>query len=298
MTILCSPSCDRWTERFVPVVPGVKSVFEREPTALELSRVERTMEILRNRYERWTRWHYARMLNEVRNAVLEMDHVPDDLEMALILRPFEEQQRSVLRRLYLQIYPEAASLVIPDDTLKSIRAGREVKELSLEQQRILQWIEETIGMSITDISRTTLDLIRDLWNQSTDTNDFYRRLRNDTHFTTSRAATIARTEAQCACTMSQYIMAGELSFGRPMEVTWHNSGLGEVRAWHKVMDGQSVPYNELFRVPKRKGGYDLMYCPGDRSHGASGENIINCRCFFTTTYLDRVPTLVYNRNPN
>ena len=75
-------------------------------------------------------------------------------------------------------------------------------------------------------------------------------------------------------------------------------GLGEVRAWHKAMDGQSVPYNELFRVPKRKGGYDLMYCPGDRSHGASGENIINCRCFFTTTYLDRVSTLVYNRNPN
>ena len=40
-----------------------------------------------------------------------------------------------------------------------------------------------------------------------------------------------------------------------------------------MADGQRVGVDEAFSV----GGEKLMF-PGDRSHGASGWNIYNCRC--------------------
>lgn len=40
-----------------------------------------------------------------------------------------------------------------------------------------------------------------------------------------------------------------------------------------MADGQRVGVDEAFTV----GGEKLMF-PGDRSHGASGWNIYNCRC--------------------
>ena len=36
--------------------------------------------------------------------------------------------------------------------------------------------------------------------------------------------------------------------------------------------------DEMFQVPNRHGGTDLMMWPGDRAHGAGPENYINCRC--------------------
>lgn len=58
-----------------------------------------------------------------------------------------------------------------------------------------------------------------------------------------------------------------------LEKEWMATSDSRTRDSHRRADGQRVPNDEPFIV----GGEKLMY-PGDKKHGASGENIYNCRC--------------------
>lgn len=45
---------------------------------------------------------------------------------------------------------------------------------------------------------------------------------------------------------------------------------------HRAMEGQRVPVDQAFKVPKRDGTFENMMFPGD-PNGSAG-NVINCRC--------------------
>lgn len=45
---------------------------------------------------------------------------------------------------------------------------------------------------------------------------------------------------------------------------------------HRAMEGQAVPVDQAFKVPKRDGTFENMMFPGD-PNGSAG-NVINCRC--------------------
>lgn len=86
-----------------------------------------------------------------------------------------------------------------------------------------------------------------------------------------RAARTACTEAENA---GRQAAAEELEkMGVIMYKRWVSTPDARTRPEHTHADGQSVPCDEPFEV----GGEKLMF-PGDKSLGASGWNLYNCRC--------------------
>ncbi|WP_234393731.1 phage head morphogenesis protein, partial [Fangia hongkongensis] len=55
--------------------------------------------------------------------------------------------------------------------------------------------------------------------------------------------------------------------------TWVTILDGRERAWHGDVFGQTVQSGELFIVKDQ-----LLSRPGDISHGATADNVCNCRC--------------------
>lgn len=300
----CSPFSE-----WMPPIEGIRAPIDLKATPRQENAQQYAAEVLQNRYERWLQWHYARILASMRRDFEALDHVPDDTEIAVIVHRYDERQMEVLRRMYLQVYPSAASMVLPDDTLKAYRRMEAKAELSIEQQRILQWIEDQLRVSVTSMSATTANLLIALRNQTLqnrptfdadelarilgpnavvlgetdvvsryDSVDFMRRLEDSGMFDTARARRIAITETNTVVNQSLYQAAEDAADGRPMVKTWRTSGRTNVRPSHRVMRDVEIPAEDFYKVPNRHGGYDMMMYPGDRAHGAGPENFMNCHC--------------------
>lgn len=101
--------------------------------------------------------------------------------------------------------------------------------------------------------------------------DLRRRIIDMSVESAIRAARTAVTAAENGGRQATYEKAAEM--GIDMEREWIATKDHRTRKWHGIADGQRVCMEEAFTV----GGEKLMF-PGDRSHGASGWNIYNCRC--------------------
>jgi hypothetical protein len=94
-----------------------------------------------------------------------------------------------------------------------------------------------------------------------------------------RGEVIARTESINALRSGQHqaidqaVAAGNVD-ARDVERVWDATGDGSTREDHAMMDGQTQPQGVPFVAPD---GSQLMY-PGDTSLGASGSQVIQCRC--------------------
>lgn len=91
-----------------------------------------------------------------------------------------------------------------------------------------------------------------------------------------REKTIASTETQIAAETAKNIeaqvLAGPMSFNN-ITKEWFSILDSNTRDAHVNADGQIVLINQNFTV----GGQALRF-PGDRSQGASSDNVISCRC--------------------
>lgn len=245
---------------------------------------EHAIEVMRQRYDRLIRWHYIRILNAQRDAILALDHVPDLLEVFEVLQAFSGRQENVLSSVYRTLMPEARSMV--SDGAKAWLPPMQVKAVDdVVSVRLESWIRENLGIHIQEIDRTTLDMIRALLTESTSLEEFRQGVMRVFASNPTRATTIARTETTAASNTSMQIAAEEYSFGRPVSKTWETRMTGTVRDTHRAMQGVTVAIDERFRVPRVKGGYDLMLYPGDYT-GGSPENTINCRCWCSYIYDD------------
>ena len=101
--------------------------------------------------------------------------------------------------------------------------------------------------------------------------DLRRRIIDMSVESAIRAARTAVTAAENGGRQATYEKAAEM--GIEMQREWIATKDHRTREWHGMADGQRVGVDEAFTV----GGEKLMF-PGDRSHGASGWNIYNCRC--------------------
>ena len=101
--------------------------------------------------------------------------------------------------------------------------------------------------------------------------DLRRRIIDMSVESAIRAARTAVTAAENGGRQATYEKAAEM--GIEMQREWIATKDHRTREWHGKADGQRVGVDEAFTV----GGEKLMF-PGDRSHGASGWNIYNCRC--------------------
>ena len=263
MTLRVSP--DLWQ----PPVQGVKALPTRKPSRRALMAQTQSAVALQLRYERWITWHYSRILNDMRRAFVSLDHIPDELEAMTVIAGFQQRQEEVLQRMFLQIYPQATAMVMPDNILKSYRRSLEVKALSPEQQRILEQIQQSLGSSVSSMSSITLQMLMELRDTIIDE----APLRVTVSFFPDTQGTIwdglrGPTGTSVHDDQLDRFIDKEWS-------TWQDS---LVRRTHRVMHGKVVDDDEMFEVPNRHGGTDLMMWPGDRAHGAGPENYINCRC--------------------
>ena len=96
---------------------------------------------------------------------------------------------------------------------------------------------------------------------------------NPFNFTIDRAILIAENEANSIWNDAEYEEA--LKSGKKRK-TWHTILDKRTRDWHAEVNWQTKPITEPFEV-----NGELLQFPRDESLGASGGNIVNCRCSVT-----------------
>lgn len=263
---------------------GITVLTDRPMDLKRRAVTDRVIEIMRSRHDRYLRYHYIRILNAQRDALMGLDHVPTQREIETIIGAFQSRQERVLSTTYRQLFPEAQSMVQPPEKMMGTIQRKAVDDVV--SARLEQWIRTNLLSHVQRIDRTTIDMILDMLDGSTDFEAYRRCIVEVFRNNSIRAYTIARTETTSASNTSMQIAAEEYSFDRPVTKTWETRMTGTVRPSHEMMQGVTIGMDELFRVPKRRGGYDLMMYPGDTTHGASAENIVNCRCWCTYEYAD------------
>lgn len=92
----------------------------------------------------------------------------------------------------------------------------------------------------------------------------------------NRARVIARTEVTRAMNAGVQGAGAEMSrvTGRILNKTWHAHNDDRTRTDHRLVDGQTVPFHQMFQV----GAWNMRF-PGDPDGPA--DEVINCRCHMT-----------------
>jgi len=134
--------------------------------------------------------------------------------------------------------------------------------------------------TVEDITAYTRDKIRDIMIAAYAAGKSFTDITNEitaTGFTANRARLIARTETVTAA--NQGAMFSVATTGLKLNKIWISAQDNRTRRRprdkfdHLHMDGKLVGYEDPFNVDG-----EIMQQPGDRKHGASKGNIINCRC--------------------
>ena len=86
-------------------IPGVKTVNVKSARAIRRATV--VLERIRSRYERSVRIQYTKLLKEVYQRILDMAHIPSELEVYTIIQDTHEAQEHILRRMMDAIYRSA-----------------------------------------------------------------------------------------------------------------------------------------------------------------------------------------------
>lgn len=264
---------------------GVKALGDPSPRDLAL--IERRVQVIRNRMERWLRVRYRTLLRDLLHEFDDLGHVPTDAETLEIIQRFDHAQEAVLRTYYAQLFPLVEALVLPDETIKAWAQGRELKARDEFQSLMDKWLQELMGINIRYISLDTLNAVRELYSVADqDPVVFMDLLKSSGLFGAVRARRIAVTETTSGINSAMHEASRAVSFGRPMVTVWMTTGRLNVRRTHAVMNGTEVPFGTPFEVPRKDGGFDLMMYPGDSSMGASAANVVNCHCMAFQRYVD------------
>lgn len=215
-----------------------------------------------------------------------VDNIPVDLiEFVVedVVSKHEPEMRSVLttniRRIMMTFGTDILDLPKHMTGIETKAADPKTRFESFLEQ----FIDNHVGERVQNLSKTTKRRVtrelRQVFNESLsegDTPDRMVAAVKETYsgFTTSRAATVVRTETGVAQNEAQRSAAKAL--GIPdLRKTWISPRLPTSRDNHVAMHEHSVGINEKFEVPSED-GIDLMDGPGDAS--APADQVINCHC--------------------
>ncbi len=190
----------------------------------------------------------------------------------------------ILRNIYNVTFD-----VFGDRIIKAVNEGKKNEVPTTPQFDLARriWIQTVSAQKVTEIAGTTFEQANEIIRQALEealeqqlgeieTAKLIERRIRDTGAQLSqlRSRMIARTEAHSASTASAQL--GAKTSGLPMVKEWIASPTERTRHSHLVVNGSTAEIDEPFKVPRKKGGYDLMMHPGDIN--GSAENVINCRC--------------------
>lgn len=169
---------------------------------------------------------------------------------------------------------------------RALKRATKDARLGLDQEfinAINRLLEDDFLDLINNINNTTKQIILKIIQDGVQNGDgievIARRLL-DTGITRARARTIARTETTAAANAGRTL--GAKKTGLKLNKVWSSAQQKRTRgsrrsdgADHLDMNGQEVGFDELFTDPRDNAQLEF---PGDKSHGAPAETIINCRC--------------------
>lgn len=166
-----------------------------------------------------------------------------------------------------------ASRAFSEDVLAKLPRRKD----TLMELLLREYISRYVATRVTGITRTRREEIRRIVQQGIEEGlsiPNIAKLLDGLYLETiipNRSEAIARTEVISASNAGSFIAAK--STGLPLRKIWLSTADRRTRDAHSSADGQTVDINEPFVV----GGEKLMF-PGDSSLGASGANLVMCRC--------------------
>lgn len=271
-------------------MPTYNVLLDRKGTADR--RAEIALERVQNANARTINYHYKQMFSRLRNDFLELSSIPDSMELAEIVLKYDDLQKRILIDAYERTSDAILPLLTDADILKSspismsAKATYDTDNTELYKLRILDYIATQTGIHIARIDNTTLADIQAIMARTATTQAFQDAIkiyfRNDAP---NRAYTIARTESHNAVMTSADESVRVTQSERKKSKTWRVT-YANTRSTHMMMNGTTIPMDDLFQVPRTDGGTDYMMYPGDSSHGAGAGNIVNCRCYVAYRYID------------
>nr|DAL87867.1 MAG TPA: portal [Caudoviricetes sp.] len=148
-----------------------------------------------------------------------------------------------------------------------------------QDTQLLRWLQERSERDASLIQGVNDEkVIKTLWDVVFDGKytipKAVEALQESYGFSKDRAKVISRTEMISAGRAGQF--QGDYQSNMVIGKIWHCTYDSRTRHAHAEADGQTVKFTDPFIV----GGEELMF-PGDTSHGASADNVIQCRCFYT-----------------
>lgn len=169
--------------------------------------------------------------------------------------------------------------------------GIETKDfMSIFDRLVFDFISRFAGLKIVQIIETTRDQIRRAIERGARAGLGQEGIAKQIaeaapNIAKARARVIARTEVHTAAIQAAQQVADDAI--EPMNKRWISTfdhrtrDFGEVdgkadMANHRVMNEVTVGPGEMFSVPRKTGGHDLMTGPGDPN--APPYQVINCRC--------------------
>lgn len=223
------------------------------------------------------RWGYLRWgRSQARNALIQtiqpaiellrergMTSLHDNLDAFVTREPLEE----FYDRLYTRIGGDFGRRTFEEHVGK-------MKQEDTWTQAVRNWVTISATERITAVVETTNGQINRLLARAVDEGwsigDLSARMAQDVGGV-GRATRIARTEIISASNKGS--IEGARATGLPMEKEWLATRDERTRETHIAVDGQRQPLDEPFIVA----GYNLDF-PGDWTHNAPPEEIIQCRC--------------------
>jgi HK97 family phage portal protein len=156
----------------------------------------------------------------------------------------------------------------------------ETKDFDVFKEGIKLWIAENVGEKVKEILETTLDDLKSEIETAIDEGETIPEIASKVAklydgYQGYRSTLIARTEVISSSNAGSHFAAEQT--GLKLKKSWLATSGKRTRQWHKAANGQTKKIDEPFVVKGEK----LMF-PGDTTLGASGNNIIQCRC--TQTY--------------
>lgn len=193
------------------------------------------------------------------------------------------------------IYPVLVSLYKDTSVVWAHQSQLQIYRMKARQpmgfsERIVELMRQYFGVDLLNIAQgiteTTKKVIQDVLSTAAELgwsfNEIVKRLQS-TALTRIRARLIARTETVSAANAAAIINAKEVAAktGLKLNKIWIATRDDRTRPDHADINQQVIGVNDNFNV----GGY-LMHQPGDRTKGAPGDEICNCRCVIGMVPID------------
>ncbi len=243
-------------------------------------------------WDRWTRQanvQLARLFELERVLVLQAinSSVPDTVVVAALLAFENKRLRQGKQDFFNWLYRGTANSIgkrvyrelLAEDNL---RRGRKADMSEPWMEYAIRYARLFSSRKIVMIDETTRDTIRGMLADGIVEGAGIRELarRIDTLYLEqiipNRSRVISRTEAIASCNCAS--LSGAMGAGPGWLKQWLATGDDRTREAHRLASGQRRRLEQPFIVWDEP----LMF-PGDNSMGASGRNVIQCRC--TMTYV-------------